>query len=70
MSVDPYTLFFIFIFGLRTSVSFKRICLFFLGKSTRLNGYVYFFPGGVGGRVDYYRTEKEFYETETMKKFL
>lgn len=43
MSVDPYNLFFIFIFGLRTPVSFKRICLFFLGKSTRLNGYVYFY---------------------------
>lgn len=68
MSVDPYILF--FIFGLRTSVSFKRICLFSLGKSTRLNGYVYFSLGGVGGRVDYYRTEKEFYETETVKKFL
>lgn len=44
-----------FIFPWKIDTS-ERICLFFLG--------------GVWGRVDYYQAEKEFYETETMKKFL
>ena len=69
MSVDPYTLFFIFIFGRRTSVSFKRICLFLLGKSTRLNGYVYFSWPASDAAMDYYRRKKEFSEWKHAKKF-